>query len=284
MASTPEDERRIAAEWFAELRDQICASFEQIEEDYDGPLNEQPAGKFERKTWDREGGGGGIMSILRGRVFEKAGVNISTVMGEHTEEFARTQPGMEGGDRRFWASGISLVAHMQSPHVPAAHMNTRHMSTAISWFGGGGDLNPIFPVEQDTEDFHAAFKVACDAHDPAYYPKFKKECDEYFYIHHRNEPRGVGGIFYDRINSGNWDEDMAFTRDVGLAFADIYPQIIRRHMNKSWTAEERDTQLIKRGRYVEFNLVWDRGTKFGLETGGNAEAILMTMPPVAKWP
>lgn len=284
MAPTPEDERRIAADWFQELRDQICDAFEQIEEDYEGPLKDQPPGKFERTAWDREGGGGGVMSVMRGRVFEKVGVNISTVMGEHSEEFAKTQPGMEGGDRHFWASGISLVAHLQSPHVPPAHMNTRHMSTAVSWFGGGGDLNPIFEDDQDTDEFHAAFKAACDAHSPDYYPKFKKDCDEYFFIHHRNEPRGIGGIFYDRLNSGDWDEDLAFTKDVGMAFRDVYPKIVRRHMNKPWTDEEREAQLIKRGRYVEFNLVWDRGTKFGLETGGNAEAILMTMPPVAKWP
>lgn len=280
--SSPEKKERATA-WFTDLRDKICAAFEKLEDDLTGTNADMEPGRFERKAWDRPGGGGGVMSIMRGRVFEKVGVNISTVMGEFTEDFAKNMDGAEE-DRRFWASGISLVAHMRSPLVPAVHMNTRHITTTKGWFGGGADLNPMFEVEQDTADFHAAFQEACDKHDPEYYPKFKKWCDEYFYITHREQPRGVGGIFYDSLNSSDWEADFAFTQDVGRAFLDIYPQIAARHMNDPWTDEQREHQLVKRGYYAEFNLAIDRGTTFGLKTGGNTEAILMTLPPEAKWP
>jgi coproporphyrinogen III oxidase len=268
-----------AREWFRQLRNVICAEFELIETE---AKSDQPAGKFTCKLWDRPGGGGGEMSILKGRVFEKVGVNISTVHGEFSEAFRKQIPGAEENPN-FWASGISLVAHMHSPLVPAVHLNTRFIVTAKHWFGGGSDLNPIFPAEQDTADFHAAFKAACEAYREGSYAEYKKWCDEYFYIPHRHEPRGVGGIFYDYIDSGDWERDFAFTQSVGKAFLNIYPQLVRRHMHEPWTPEQREQQLLKRGRYAEFNLVYDRGTKFGLMTGGNSEAILMSLPPVAKW-
>jgi len=261
-----------ATEWFTHLRDLICKKFEEI----DGE------GKFVRKAWQREGGGGGVMSVMKGKVFEKVGVNISTVFGEFSPEFRKEIPGAEN-DPNFFATGISLVAHMCSPLVPAVHMNTRFIQTSKSWFGGGADLTPMIKNDEDTSSFHQAFKQTCDNYNPAYYNKFSKWADEYFYIKHRQEPRGVGGVFYDYLNSGNWEEDFSFTQDIGKTFLDIYSQLVIKHKDKAWTEEQREIQLQKRGRYVEFNLIYDRGTRFGLMTGGNTEAILMSLPPIAKW-
>jgi coproporphyrinogen III oxidase len=283
-----ETQKETARSWFETLRDKICQSFEAIENDVNGidEIMTLAPGRFERESWERpEGikeGGGGLMSIMKGRVFEKVGVNVSTVFGEFSEKFRGSIPGANE-DPRFWASGISLVAHPRSPRVPIAHMNTRMIVTTKQWFGGGGDLTPVIPINQDTEDFHSAFKVACDAHDESYYSNFKKWCDEYFYLPHREEARGVGGIFYDNLETEDWDQDLAFTQDVGEAFKNTYSNIVRRHMNEPWSNEEKKAQLIKRGRYVEFNLIHDRGTKFGLMTGGNTEAILMSLPPLAAW-
>jgi coproporphyrinogen III oxidase len=291
MQASIEERKDRARRWFEELRDRICAAFEQLEDAAEAAPSPQVAGLapggFVRTPWKRPDaggadGGGGTIAVMKGRVFEKVGVNVSAVHGEFAEAFRKEIPGA-AEDPRFWASGISLVAHMQSPRVPAVHMNTRFIVTSKAWFGGGTDLTPMVPVEEDTRDFHAALKAACDRHDAGYYPRFKQWCDEYFHLKHRNEARGVGGIFYDYLE-GDWERDFAFTREVGTAFLDIYPRLVRRRMAEPWGAEERQHQLQRRGRYVEFNLLYDRGTRFGLMTGGNVEAILMSLPPLAAWP
>jgi coproporphyrinogen III oxidase len=284
--------KQAAREWFESLRDRLSAEFEAIEDAQDGPCAEQPAGRFARTAWQRPtadglDGGGGVMSVMRGRVFEKVGVNVSTVWGQFSPEFRAQVPGAEQ-DPRFWATGVSLVAHMRSPRVPAAHFNTRMLITTKGWFGGGGDLTPMRleapEAVEDAADFHAALKTACDRHDPGYYKEFKDWCDRYFFLPHRGEPRGAGGIFFDHHFTGDASADYAFTRDVGLAFLDAFPRIVRRRMGETWTAADREHQLVRRGRYAEFNLIYDRGTLFGLKTGGNVEAILMSLPPELKWP
>jgi coproporphyrinogen III oxidase len=296
------EERARAAAWFRALRDDICAAFERLEDMQEaGPHARLPAGRFERKETRRAGDGpdgekggdqgGGVMSVLRGgRVFEKVGVNVSEVYGVLGPEARRSLtarhgiPGLEH-DPRFWASGISLVAHMRSPRTPAVHMNTRMFWTPFCWwFGGGSDLNPMVEVPEDTAFFHGVLKAACDRHDPTYYPRFKAWADEYFMIRHWKEPRGVGGVFYDDLCTGDWEKDFAFTQDVGRAFLDAFVPLTVRRMPEGWTAAEREWQLVKRGRYAEFNLVYDRGTQFGLQTGHNPEAVLMSLPPEAKWP
>jgi coproporphyrinogen III oxidase len=279
----PSDLRTRTRQWFEGLRDRICAAFEQLESDFRGPDHDLLApGRFSRIPWTREDGGGGVMALLRGRVFEKVGVNVSTVWGAFRPEFAAQIPGA-AEDPRFWASGISLVAHPRSPHVPPAHMNTRHVQTTRAWFGGGADLNPIVPDAADTAAFHARLEQACAPFDPAYYPRFKAWADEYFYLPHRDEHRGVGGIFFDCLED-DLERQFAFTRAVGEAFLEVYPRLVARHLDRPWTAAERAHQLERRGRYVEFNLLYDRGTQFGLKTGGNPEAILMSLPPLVAWP
>ncbi len=278
-----------AKSWFETLRTRLCAAFEAIE---DAAPGTDPPGRFVATPWSRptadgSPGGGGEMRLMHGRVFEKVGVNVSTVWGEFAPEFRGQIPGA-AEDPRFWASGVSLVAHMRNPKVPAAHFNTRMLVTTKGWFGGGGDLTPMRPEtpgsQDDAADFHAAFRAACDRHDPGYYPEFKAWCDRYFFLPHRNEPRGAGGIFFDHHATTDPRADFAFVRDVGEAFLDVFPRIVRRRMAEPFTAEDRDHQLVRRGRYVEFNLLYDRGTLFGLRTGGNIEAILMSLPPLARWP
>ena len=269
-------------EWFQKLRDDICIAFEQLELELVNNSLNLAAGKFERKDWNRPGGGGGVMSLMKGRVFEKVGVNISRVYGEFSEEFRKQIPGTDKC-ADFFACGISLVAHMRSPLVPAVHFNTRYITTGKTWFGGGMDLTPMVLNNDDSKLFHDNLRQMCNRHDSSYYKRFSQECDEYFYLPHRGESRGIGGIFYDYLNTGDFTCDFAFTQDVGRAFLETYQFLVRKHMNESWSDEEREIQLIKRGRYAEFNLLYDRGTKFGLMTGGNVEAILMSLPPVVKW-
>ncbi|MBE3638584.1 oxygen-dependent coproporphyrinogen oxidase [Mangrovicoccus algicola] len=288
-------EKAAASDWFRSLRDRITAAFEALEDSQStGPFADQPAGRFEvtqtrRASPDGSDAGGGLMSVMRGgRVFEKVGVNVSTVHGVLGEKAQRSMAARKdldlSGDPRFWASGISLVAHMQNPHCPAVHMNTRMFWTpAAHWFGGGADLNPCLDYDEDTAHFHDRLRAACDAHDAGYYPRFKAWADEYFFIPHRNRARGVGGIFYDDLHTGDWDADFAFTRAVGEAFLPAFLPLVERRRDMAWGEAERQAQLVHRGLYAEYNLVYDRGTKFGLETGHDANAVLMSLPPLAKW-
>lgn len=278
-----DDQQQAAKDWFESLRDRICSAFEAIEREAGSDA------EFIRSAWDREGGGGGVHSQMNGQVFEKVGVNVSTVGGTFSPEFAKTIFGADEADPHFFATGISLVAHMANPHVPAVHMNTRFLATTKRWFGGGADLNPAIPYDEDTEAFHARLRAACAAHDPTFYPRFSKWAKDYFFLPHRGVDRGVGGIFYDHLEchepgeGATFEQNFAFTRDVGEAFLDIFPAIVRKRMETPFTPEDIDRLLEFRGRYVEFNLLYDRGTLFGLKTGGNIDAILMSLPPLAKW-
>ena len=283
-----EARRGRAKDWFESLQTRICAELEQLEAEAPADLYHGEPGRFDMRPWARETGvGGGIGGHLKGRLFEKAGVHTSAALARFSPEMAATMPGADK-DPTYVSASISLIVHPRSPRVPTVHMNTRFLSTAESWFGGGADLTPMVDAQrsQEADDavlFHAAMKDACDAFDPEWHPKYKAWCDEYFFLPHRKETRGVGGIFYDRHNSGDFEKDFSFTRAVGEAFAEVYPKIVRHRMDEPWTDEDRQQQLVRRGRYVEFNLLYDRGTMFGLKAGGNIDTILSSMPPVAAW-